>query len=128
MSLTISAPIRRAVLRLTSPPWARRRACTWSRDRQHERHLAFTDTISGTPGGGAAAGGPYSVTEVANDGTTSASPSFNWNVKDAIVFATTADQTTNAGSSGRGNDQPPPMRTVATPTMLLSISPTGFEH
>ncbi len=61
---------------------------------------AFTDTISGTLAAGASADGPYSVTVVANDGTSSASQSFNWNVNDAIVFATTADQTTNAGSSG----------------------------
>ncbi len=61
---------------------------------------AFTDTISGTLAAGAAAGGPYSVTVVANDGTSSASQSFNLNVNDPIVFATTADQTTNAGSSG----------------------------
>ncbi len=60
----------------------------------------FTDTISGTLAAGTAVGGPYSVTVVANDGTSSASQSFDWNVNDPITFATTADQTTNAGSSG----------------------------
>ncbi len=57
-------------------------------------------TVSGTLAAGDAAAGPYTVTIVANDGTSSASQSFNWNLNDPIILVTPADQTTNAGSTG----------------------------
>ena len=51
--------------------------------------------ITGTMALGDAAGGPYSVTVTANDGTNSAVQSFNWNVNDPVTLAAVNDQTNN---------------------------------
>jgi hypothetical protein len=60
---------------------------------------ASTGTITGTVAAGDAANGPYTVTLVANDGTNSASQSFNWTVNSPITLAQPADQTNNEGDS-----------------------------
>jgi uncharacterized repeat protein (TIGR01451 family) len=58
-----------------------------------------TGAITGTIALAAAAGGPYSVSVTAGDGTYSASQTFTWNVNSPIVLTTPADQTSSEGAS-----------------------------
>jgi hypothetical protein len=52
-----------------------------------------TGVISGTVALGDSAGGPYTVTVLANDGTYSAAQTFQWTINDPIVITAPADQT-----------------------------------
>ena len=60
---------------------------------------ASTGAITGTVALGDAAGGPYSVTVTAGDGTYSASQTFTWNVNGPVTITTPADQTNNEGAT-----------------------------
>jgi uncharacterized repeat protein (TIGR01451 family) len=58
-----------------------------------------TGAITGTIALAAAAGGPYSVTVTAGDGTYSASRTFTWNINSPVTITTPADQTSSEGAS-----------------------------
>jgi uncharacterized repeat protein (TIGR01451 family) len=58
-----------------------------------------TGAITGTVALGAAAGGPYSVTVTAGDGTYSGSANFTWTVNSPVTITQPADQTSNAGAT-----------------------------
>ena len=58
-----------------------------------------TGQITGTVGLGASAGGPYTVTVIAGDGTNSASQTFAWNVNSPITITGQGDQTNNENDS-----------------------------
>ncbi len=60
---------------------------------------ASSGAVSGTVALGDAAGGPYYVTVLAEDGTYSGEQSFNWNVNSAITITTPADQSNSEGDS-----------------------------
>ena len=60
---------------------------------------ASTGAITGTVAVGAAANGPYSVTILVGDGTSSATQSFNWTINSPITITTPDDQTNNDGDS-----------------------------
>jgi len=82
---------------------------------------ASSGAISGTISGGASAGGPYSVTVVAEDGTSSASASFNWTINDPVSF-------TASGSGGTVTTTVPGTQTNTegdTVSLTLSASNSG---
>ncbi len=58
-----------------------------------------TGAISGTPGDGSAALGPYAVTVLAEDGTYATTQSFTWTIDSPISITTPADKTNNEGDS-----------------------------
>ncbi|MGH3577804.1 MAG: putative Ig domain-containing protein, partial [Mycobacterium sp.] len=58
-----------------------------------------TGAISGTVAKGAAAGGPYSVTVIAGDGTYSAEATFNWTITSPVTITTPADQSSTEGAA-----------------------------
>ncbi len=60
---------------------------------------ASSGAITGTAAAGDAAGGPYSVSVIAEDGTYSALQTFNWIINSPVTITTPADQTNNEGDS-----------------------------
>ena len=58
-----------------------------------------TGAITGTVARNAAAGGPYTVTLVANDGTYSAAQTFAWTVTSPVSLTAPADQSSLEGAS-----------------------------
>ncbi len=60
---------------------------------------AATGAITGTVAIGDSGQSPYTVTLVANDGTYSATQTFDWNVNSAITIVQPLDQTNNEGDS-----------------------------
>jgi hypothetical protein len=58
-----------------------------------------TGLVSGTLTNTADAGGPYTVTVTATDGTASGGQTFNWNVDSRIVFNPLGDQTNGVGNA-----------------------------
>ena len=100
---------------------------------------ATTGTISGTIAAGAATDGPYSVTLLAGDGTSSAKTTLTWNVNSPVTIATPDDQTNSAGdtvslSIGAGDATGrtltfaatglPPGLSISSGTGLISGTPT----
>jgi hypothetical protein len=58
-----------------------------------------TGVISGTVSDGDAAGGPYTVTVAATDGTTANSQTFTWNVNPHVTVSALSDQSSVEGNS-----------------------------
>jgi hypothetical protein len=58
-----------------------------------------TGAISGTIAAGAAANGPYAVTVIASNGTSSAVATFTWTVTGPVTVAAIADQTSQEGDT-----------------------------
>jgi VCBS repeat-containing protein len=58
-----------------------------------------TGAITGTVAAGAAALGPYDVTVTAEDGSTSLSQEFTWNISSPVTLAVIPDQTSSEGDT-----------------------------